>query len=237
MRLHPSTWAASLVLLASAPQALQAAEHTFVLQDLATFTTFQNDDTSLTFTGTGFVGMIDDRWGAQQPVFAHVFGLETDSMSRTLLQLDLADLAGQRIVSAHLSFSILGGEAGTNSVLVRGFDSGGTLGVTWEAPKSSHSSAVGFATAFTTSTIDITEVVDTAVGDGDRWLGMHLQAVGTKYLWTMTHDYPDTLTPDLAQVRIHVVTAPVPEPGAWALLLAGGAGIAGFVRRRQGDRA
>jgi hypothetical protein len=63
-----TTCAAALgaaALVAAAPSA-HAADHHFVLTDLARFTTFSSDDPSLTFKGTGYVGMLDDRWSAVQ---------------------------------------------------------------------------------------------------------------------------------------------------------------------------
>lgn len=50
--------------LAASPRAADAAQVQFALHDLAAFTSFSLVDPELTFSGTGFVGMIDDRWGS-----------------------------------------------------------------------------------------------------------------------------------------------------------------------------
>ncbi len=225
--------AATLALAIGAGPSAYAGTFEFVLPDLATFESFISDDPGQTFRGTGFVGMIDDRWGSGKKTWAHVLGLESDSLSRTLMQLELAPLQGQKVVSATLRFNILhGDEQGTNSVVVQGFDGGaGDLALSWAWPGHAHGSSVGTATAGSASAIDITQQLKFSVDHGHDWLGLHLQAVGTRNLFTATHDYPSLLFPDRAGVRIDVITAAVPEPASWALMLGGVALMAGLRRR------
>lgn len=224
----------SLALTLGTGLGAQAASFQFALPDLASFETHDSQDTSLTFRGTGFVGMIDDRWGSGEKRWAHLLGLETDSLSRTLMQLELAPLVGQKVVSATLRFNILDGdEQGTNSIVVQGFNGGaGDLALSWERPHHAHGASVGTASAGSAASIDITQQLQYSVDNGHDWLGLHLQAVGTKYLYTATHDYPSILSPDRAGVRIDVITTAVPEPESWALML-GGAGLLGWAKRRR----
>lgn len=226
--------AASALALALGSLGTQAANFQFALPDLADFDTHDSKDRSLTFRGTGFVGMIDDRWDTGEKIWAHLLGLETDSLSRTLMQLDLAPLVGQKVVSATLRFNVLDGdEEGTNSIIVQGFDGGaGDLALSWERPRHAHGASVGTASARSAAAIDITQQLQYSVDNGHDWLGLHLQSVGTKYLYTSTYEYPAVLPPDRAGVRIDVITAAVPEPASWALMLGGAAGLAWMRRRR-----
>jgi hypothetical protein len=156
------------------------------------------------------------------------------------MQLDMSALAGQEIVSATLSFRILHGQdaPATNDFRVVGFDGkDGTLGLTWEAPTGSFAQVFGQVTNTTQApqSTDITSLVSYSAAEGQRWLGLHLQNLGGDYFYTMTHDYPELLSPDLAEVRIDVVTAPVPEPASGALM-AGGLAVAGWMQRRRRRR-
>lgn len=227
--------------LAAAPAA-QAADYHYQLPDLATFPEFSSDNPGLSFRGTGFVGMLDDRWSpVQGPTWSHTFDLSPAVDGRTLMQLDLSELAGQQIVSATLSFRILHGQdaPATNSFRIAGFDGGnGRLRLAWEAPATSFGSVIGQVTNTTQAaqSTDITTLVGHAVGAGHGWLGLHLQNLGADYFYTSTHDYPGLLFPDRPEVRIDVVTAPVPEPASAALML-GGLGLAGWLQRRRARRS
>lgn len=226
----------ALISFAGANVAL-AANHRFDLPDLADFTTFSTPDHSLTYSGTGYVGMTNDIWSGAGPSWMHGLTLEPGYFGRTLMQLDLAPLAGREIVSATLSFMLLDGQEspGRNGVQVSGFDAiDGVMALRWDAPAHSHASVFGEVERSTTQrqSIDITSLLDYSVRHEQTWLGLHLQATGDNYFYTATHDFPELLSPDRAQVRIDVITAAVPEPQSWALLAAG-LGVVGWIGRRR----
>ena len=225
------------VLTLASPQA-QAANLHYALADLGGFDSWLSEDRSLTFEGTGFIGLSNDIWSGRGPAFVHTFSLEPAQFGRTLMQLDLSDLAGARIVSATLSFRLLDGQEapGKAKIAVTGFDTGGRLGLQWDAPTHSLDAVFGDVTnaTFDSQSIDISSLVRQGAQRGWNSLGLHLQNLGDDYLYTSTHDYPDMLLPDRAQVRIDVVTAAVPEPGTMVLSLAGGLMLWGYRRRRTG---
>jgi hypothetical protein len=142
-----------------------------------------------------------------------------------------------------LSFRLLDGQdaPGAAEVAVTGFDSGGQLGLQWDAPVNDLDVVFGEVTnaSFDSQSIDITSLVRQGTQRGWDTLGLHLQNLGDDYLYTFTHEYPDMLLPDRAQVRIDVITAAVPEPATFVLALAGGATMWGFgaLRARRQRRA
>ncbi len=227
--------AAALALTIGAASSAYAGTFEFVLPDLGTFESFVSDDPGQTFRGTGFVGMINPSSAAGDETWAHLLGVESYSRSRTLMQLELAPLAGQKVLSATLRFQILdGADQGTNSIVVQGFDGGaGDLELSWRWPDHAHGSSVGNASAGSEAAIDITQQLRYSVDHGHEWLGLHLQAFGTKSLYTATYDPLSQLSPDRAGVRIDVITGAVPEPATWALMLGGVALMAGLRWRRR----
>lgn len=213
--------------------------HSFELRDLATFTSSTSHE-PLTFAGSGFAGMLNEVWSGAGPIWTHAFTVEPEHAARTLMQVDLGSLSGQRVVSAMLSFMLLDGQEapGTSQVRLSGFDAGeGQMQLRWDAPSDSFGHVLGSVEGSLTDhqSIDVTPLVAYSVAQGQRWLGLHLQSMSEHYLYTATHDYPDLLSPDKAQVRLQVMTTPVPEPSTWALL-ACGLGVVGWARRRKQSR-
>lgn len=109
-----------------------------------------------------------------------------------------------------------GQETPSNAELaITGFDTGVRLGLQWNAPVNDLDVVIGEVTNATLGSelIDIDSLVCQGTQRGWGSFGLHLQNRCDDYLYTFTHEYPDTLLPDRAQVRIDVVTAAVPEPG------------------------
>ncbi|MCX2864923.1 PEP-CTERM sorting domain-containing protein [Paucibacter sp. PLA-PC-4] len=233
------------IAAATAPDS-HAAGYQFDLPDIGKFDDFIAEDGSATFTGNGFVGMYNDRWSHHGITWSHALDLNNANDGRTLMQVNLAPLQGQQIVSATLSFKILDGQDAPNTALVRftGFDNGvGNLGMAWDAPATSLGSVEHevFNGSPDSQAFDITSLLRLGVASGGDWMGLHLQNLGGGQLATRTYEFLldeqiAMLEPDRAQVRINVVTAPVPEPTSWAMLLAGIAALA-WTRRRRSSAA
>ena len=192
--------------------AASAADFRFELLDLGRFETFHSEHPGQKFRGSGYVGMLDYRWSDLGLTWSHALDLSPAADGRTLMQLNVAPLAGQRIVSATLSFRLLHGQdaPGESDIQVTGFRSDGRLRLQWDAPQPHLGQVTGRVGNATTEpqAIDITPLVAAAAQQGHRWLGLHLQSLGEAYLYTMTHDYPNLLHPDRAEVRVSVVTEP-----------------------------
>lgn len=190
--------------------AASAADYRFELLDLGRFETSHSEFPGQKFRGSGYLGMLDYRWSDLGFTWSHALDLSPAADGRTLMQLNLAPLAGQRIVSATLSFRLLHGQdaPGESDIQVTGFRSDGRLRLQWEAPNPHLGMVTGRVGNQTTEpqAIDITPLVASAVQQGQRWLGLHLQSLGEAYLYTATHDYPNLLYPDRAEVRISVIT-------------------------------
>ncbi|WP_119459074.1 hypothetical protein [Rhodospirillaceae bacterium SYSU D60014] len=211
--------------------AAHAAVMVYELPFIGTWDGYSTEDTSLTFSGTGYVGMYAD--GGSE--FAALFGLETSNFSRTHAQVGIGGLTGASISSAILSFDILDGdEAGQQSVQVTGYSGTGALGYQWDAPGVSYGDEI-FNVAPGSNALDITGLLAASVGAGDDWFNLHLQGlIDQTYIYTYAgNSYSD----DRANVRLTVTyetgqPSTVPAPAPLGLLLVGLAGM-GILHRRS----
>ncbi len=212
----------------------QAAMVTYQLPFIGTWDGYTTNDTSLTFSGDGYVGMYDAVQNDEDK-FAALFGLEQTNYSRTNIQVGIGGLAGQTITSAVLSFVLRDG-GGSQDVLVTGYEGDGALGYQWNTPALKYGD-VTYTASSGDNAFDVTALLGAAVADGADWFNLHLQGLldGT-YLWTYAGDlYPV----DNALLRLTVTYddgdpgTEVPLPASVTLLLAGMGGLA-WVRRRRG---
>jgi MYXO-CTERM domain-containing protein len=235
--------AAAAALLLCDPS--EAAIVQYDLRDLGRFEDFVADSGAGTYTGTGFLGMYNDRWTHRGVTWSHAFDLARPDDGRTLMQLDLAPLAGQRVVSATLSFRILDAEPFWDGTRFRitGFDNGdGRLGMTWDAPTDALGQVEHALDPYTPATqrFDVAALIQAALASDVDWLGLHLQNTDGGPAATYTYQFLEdelrsVIDLDRAQVRLEVITADVPEPAGWALGLTALAALAG-TRRRASPR-
>jgi hypothetical protein len=187
-----------------------------------------------------------DHWAQFGTTWSHALDLSNAADGRTVMQFDLAPLAGQKVVSAQLSFKILDGQDAPSTAQVRisGFDNGnGDLALTWDAPTGGLGSVQHsiFNGSTASQAFDITALVGQGVAQGTGWMGLHLQNLGLESLATRTYEFLENehravIDLDRAQVRVDVITAAVPEPDTWALMAAGGVAL-GWLRRRRAAQA
>lgn len=223
---------AGFVLAASlAAGSAQAAVTVYELPFIGNWgDSYSTTDTSLTFTGNGFVGMYSDEFGA-------LLGLEWRESSRTNAQVQIGDLMGAQITSAVLSFNLLEGDNGESEVVITGYAGNGSLGFQWDAPAENFGTATG-AVSLGANAIDITSLLTAALDAETDWLNLHLWGNSSLYLWTYagyTYDVDRaglrlTVTWDRAQQPVDV-----PAPATFGLALLGLAGL-GLARRRRAGR-
>jgi len=239
----------SLMMLVAG--ASHASVVSYTIQDIGDFPDYTTPDIGQSYLGTGFVGLYDTEasqiYGNGDPSFAHLFGVENDTFSRTALQVAIGDLAGKTINSAMLSFELLDGAGFTQNVVVTSFTADGSLGWEWEpsdnlgqATYPSSGSFPGGDPADGHNEFDVTSFVQERATAGAAWLGLHLRGTDSfEYTWTSDDDF-HFRDADSALVRLVVdyedAVAGVPEPSSMALLGLGAIG-AGFRMRRRKTNA
>ncbi len=209
-----------------------AAVSVTALPDIGTFTGYVEFDSGQTYSGTGFLGVYNSNvYG--QAAFAHLFGLEGASFSRTIAQIDISAFAGQTINSAILKFDILENFNSNNPLTVTGFAGNGALGYIFNAPVATYGTANAIVNG--SNSVDITALVASAVGANANWLNLHL-ATANGGQWTYTYT-GFGYSADRANVSLTIDSgAGVPEPATWALMIAGFGLVGAASRRRQSVR-
>jgi len=222
--------AAALCLTGARPAAADTV--TFSLLDIGTFAGYTEANTGQTYAGSGFVGYYGPASGSDNN-FVHLFGLESTDFSRVALEQDITSLRGATINSASLSFNLVDGSGGTQTVTATSFDAMGALGYQFAVP-TSLGQTMGTVSGGGGNSLDVTGLLADRVASGATYFGLHLAGTTPgRYEYTFT----DVFGSDRARVELNVNYTPsapagvVPEPGTLVLLGTGGlSGFAGMVR-------
>jgi hypothetical protein len=215
------------------------ADITYSIQDVGTFTDYEDFNTSDTFAGTGFVGIYPNSPGPG-PAFAHLLGLENYDgvFSETEMQVDISALAGATITSAILSYNLLNGGDGSEGVTATSYTTTGSLGFN-QTPPNNLGSTTFTSTGLSANSVDVTALLQAAINANQNWFGLYLtpNGPGDNYQWTYTYSGFEA-NPDsagmLLTVKVGAVEA-VPEPTTMIagalLLLPFGAGTMRLLRK------
>jgi hypothetical protein len=217
----------TVLVLAGLVSSASAATIEFEIENLSN----SSDPTSAVFADQGYVGMYSS-------AYAGIFATEVN-FSTTLLQVDVSSLAGFDITSAQLSFSYTNGSSGPGGIDVTRVSTGGILSHQF-APGLPLETLNASVTGGTSNSVDVTNLLQAAIDDGDNWFGLHLanNGSGASYMWSSANR---SGTADAAQVRLFVdysfpigaVIAPVPLPAGLPLMAAGICIFSATARRRR----
>jgi|SRR5579859_2064756 len=210
------------------------ANNVYSIQDLGTYAGYEDTTLSDTFAGTGFVGIYSTAGQGPSGAFGHLFGLENynGAYSESELEVNISGLSD--VSSAILSYNLLNGSAGSQSVTVTSFSANGSLGFN-QTPPSNLGTTTFTSTGLSANSVDVTTLLQNAIAANQTWFGLYLTPNGPNdSQWTYTWS-ADNANPNSASVQLTVTT--VPEPSTFALAIVPAALALIGIRRRHFKRA
>ncbi len=182
-----------------------------------------NNNTAATFTGDGYVGLHPVAFG---PWF--MYEIDSPAHSRTIMNLNIRDLAGATINSATLEYQLTAGSTGAGVLALTSYDADGTLRHIFPNAPSPIQTVSYATTGRGFNSLDVTGLLADRVASGADWFGLYFAPGNYSTIhWTSTWDNADA-----AQVRLKVDFTPVPVPGA-VLLGMLGLSVAGVKLRKR----